>query len=134
MSTQDYWGDFEVIDEQLTPVQILKEQASVLNERVGRHIRASVATSGLSDATPRFRSTLAVTVPSLGRYRLDIVTAIYPLREYYPLALSDDLAEGEESRVEFPCQNEQEFRTKLYQILSSKRTTDTLNSLLSLVA
>ena len=145
MSTQDYWGDFQVTDEQRTPVQILKEQASVLNEKVGHRIRASVATSALPDGTPKlrsvppdgipiFRSTLDVTVPALNRYRLDIVTVTYPLREYYPLALSDDLAEGEEAQVELPCHNEEEFRNKLHQILSSTRTTDTLNSLLSLAA
>lgn len=132
MPTQDYWGDFQVIGEQWTPVQVLKEQASVLNERIGPRIRASVATSPLR--TPRFRSTLAVTVPSLGRYRLDIVTITYPLRAYYPLALSDDLAEGEEERVEVPCQNEREFRSALHRVLSSTRTTGTLNSLLSLAA
>ena len=128
--TQDYWGDFQVIGEQGTPVQILKEQASVLNEKIGPRIRATVATSGLG--TRRFRSTLAVTVPSLDRYRLDIVTVTYPLREYYPLVLSDDLAEGEEAQVEVPCQSEQVFRTRLHRTLSSTRTTDTLNSLLSL--
>lgn len=132
MPTQDYWGDFQVIGEQWTPVQVLKEQASVLNERIGPRIRASVATSPLR--TPRFRSTLAVTVPSLDRYRLDIVTITYPLRAYYPLALSDDLAEGEEELVEVPCQNEREFRSELHRVLSSTRTTGTLNSLLSLEA
>lgn len=132
MPTQDYWGDFQVIGEQGTPVQILKEQASVLNERIGPHIRASVATSGLPGRTRKFRSTLAVTVPSLNRYRLDIVTITYPLRAYYPLALSNDLAKGEEELVEFSCQNEREFRTELHQVLSSTRTTDTLNSLLSI--
>lgn len=147
MPTQDYWGDFQVTDEQRTPVQILKEQASVLNEKVGHCIRALVATSALPEGTPKFRSappeltpkfrsTLAVIVPSLDRYRLDIVTITYPLRAYYPLALSDDLAEGKEAlvEVEFRCQNEREFRSALYQILSSTRTTDTLNSLLSLAA
>ena len=134
MPTQDYWGYFQIIGEQGTPVQIIKEQASVLNERIGPHIRASVATSGLPAGTPQFRSTLAVTVPSLDRYRLDIVTITYPLRAYYPLALSDDLAEGEGELVEFRCHNEEEFRTALHRVLSSTRTTDTLNSLLSIAA
>ena len=132
MPTQDYWGDFKVTDDQLTPAQILKEQASAFNERAGRHIRASVATSGLR--TKKFRSTLSITVPSLDRYRLDIVTVIYPLIEYYPLTLSDDLADEEEVLVESTCKSEQAFRDELHRILSSTRTTDTLNSLLSLAA
>ena len=132
MPTQDYWGDFQVTDDQLTPAQILKEQASAFNERVGRHIRASVATSGLR--TPKFRSTLAVMVPSLDRYHLDIVTVIYPLIEYYPLILSDDLADEQEELVDLTCKSEEEFRKELHRILSSTRTTDTLNSLLSLAA
>ncbi len=132
MPTQDYWGDFQVTDDQLTPAQILKEQASAFNERVGRHIRASVATSGLR--TQKFRSTLAVMVPSLDRYHLDIVTVIYPLIEYYPLILSDDLADEQEELVDLTCKSEEEFRKELHRILSSTRTTDTLNSLLSLAA
>ncbi len=131
MVTPDYWGDLQVTTEQLTPAQILKEQASVLNEKVGRHIRASVMTSGLTKQ--QFRSTLAITVPALDRYHLDIVTVIYPLKDYYPLALSDDLDESDELS-EVNCHSEQDFRDELHQILSSKRTTDTLKSLLSLTA
>ena len=134
MLTQDYWGNFQVNDEQLTPIQILKEQASALNERIGQHIKASVYTSPPLDLTRRFRSTLAVRVPSLNRYSLDIVTISYPLGEYYPLVLSDDLADGEEALAEVPCESEQIFRNELHRILSSKRTTYTLSSLLSLVA
>ena len=128
MSTQDYWGNLQVTTKQLTPAQILQEQASALNERTSPHIRASVATFGLEQ---RFHTTLAVTAPSLGGYDLDIVTVIFPLRNYYPLVLSDDL--GDE-RSEVTCNSEQEFCNKLHQILSSKRTTDTLKSLLLLTA
>ena len=133
MPTQDYWGNFQVAGKQLTPIEILKEQANALNERIGQYLRASVYTNALSDATRKFRSTLVVTVPSLDRYNLDIVTIIYPLGEYYPLVLSYDLADGEEQRVESSCRNEQEFRIRLRQTLSSEQTTDTLSSLLSLV-
>ena len=132
MLIQDYWGDLQVTTEQLTPAQILKEQASVLNEKVGRHIRASVMTSGLTKQ--QFRSTLAITVPALDRYHLDIVTVIYPLKDYYPLALSDDLDDESDELSEVNCHSEQEFRDALHQMLSSKRTTDTLKSLLSLTA
>lgn len=131
MVTPDYWGDLQLTTEQLTPAQILKEQASVLNEKVGRHIRASVMTSGLTKQ--QFRSTLAITVPALDRYHLDIVTVIYPLKDYYPLALSDDLDESDELS-EANCHSEQEFRDALHRILSSRRTTDTLKSLLLLTA
>ena len=128
MVTPDYWGDLQVTTEQLTPAQIIQEQASALNERTSPHIRASVTTFGLER---RFHTTLVVTAPSLDGYHLDIVTVIYPLRDYYPLVLSDDL--GDELS-EVTCNSEQEFCDKLHQILSSKRTTDTLKSLLLLTA
>ena len=160
MPTQDYWGNFQVTAEQLTPIQILKEQANALSKKTERRIRASVTTSALSDTTRispltsglsalsetdltnalskdtdrKFRSTLSVIVPSLDDYRLDIVTIIYPLGEYYPLILSDDLDDGAERGGGVSCRNELIFRAKLRQILSSTRTTDTLNSLLALVA
>ena len=95
MVTPDYWGDLQVITGPMTPVQILREQASAFNEKTSSLIRASVATSALSATTQKFRSTLAITVPSLDRYRLDIVTVIYPLGDYYPLVLSDDLGDPE---------------------------------------
>lgn len=132
MSTRDYWGDLQVPVEPPTPVQILKEQAGVLNEKVGQQIRASVITSGL--AKQQFRSTLAVTVPALDRYHLDIVTVIYPLKDHYPLALSDDLDAEDGGLPVVNCDSEQGFRDALHRVLSSKRTTDTLNSLLSLTA
>ena len=131
MVTPDYWGDLQVTTKQATPVQILKEQASALNERAEPLIGASVATSGLKQ---KLRSTLAITVPSLDRYRLDIVTVIYPLGDYYPLVLSDDLSDPDDERSDMTCNSEQEFRNNLHQILSSKRTTNTLNSLLSLTS
>ncbi|MCE2432213.1 MAG: hypothetical protein J4F29_04695 [Candidatus Latescibacteria bacterium] len=129
MVTPDYWGDLQVTTEQLTPAQIIQEQASALNERTSPHIRASVTTFGLER---RFHTTLAVTVPSLNRYHLDIVTVIYPLRDYYPLVLSDDLGDPDDERSDMICNSEQEFRDELHQILSSNRTTDTLKSLLLL--
>ena len=134
MPTQSYWGNFQITDEQPAPVRILKEQAGALNEKVDHRIRAWVDTSPLSDTPRLFRSTLAVTVPSLDRYRLDIVTIVYPLTEYYPLTLSDDLADEEETRDAVTCKDGHDFHHELYRILSSKRTTNTLNSLLSLAA
>ena len=131
MVTPDYWGELQVTTKQATPVQILKEQASALNERAEPLIGASVATSGLKQ---KLRSTLAVTVSSLDRYRLDIVTVIYPLRDYYPLELSDDLANEYDKQSEVSCHSEKEFREELRRILSSKRTTDTLKSLMLLTA
>ena len=132
MSTRDYWGDLQGSFSRSTPAQILKEQASVLNEKVSHQIRASVVTTGL--VKRQFRSTLAITVPALDRYHLDIVTAIYPLKDHYPLALSDDLDDGDDGLSVVNCDSEQGFRDALYRVLSSKRTTDTLNSLLSLTA
>lgn len=132
MSTRDYWGALQVPVEPLAPVQILKEQAGVLNEKVGQQIRASVITSGL--AKQQFRSTLVVAVPALDRYHLDIVTVIYPLKDHYPLALSDDLDAEDGGLPVVNCDSEQGFRDALHRVLSSKRTTDTLNSLLSLTA
>ncbi len=157
MVTPDYWGDLQVT-KQVTPVQILRDQASALNERAAPRIRASVATNGLeqtlgrrfnNDASgleqkllDRFNndanelaqklcSTLAITVPSLKDYHLDIVTVIYPLRDCYPLVLSDDLGDKDDELSE--CNSEQDFRDQLQKMLSSKRTTDTLKSLLLLV-
>ena len=130
MVTPDYWGDLQVT-RQVTPVQILREQASAFNEKATSLIIASVATSGLEQ---KLRSTLAITVPSLNRYHLDIVTAIYPLGDYYPLVLSDDLGDPDDERSNMICNSEQEFRNALRRILSSKRTTDTLKSLLLLTA
>ena len=152
MVTPDYWGDLQLTTDQMTPVQILQEQASALNERAAPRIRASVATKGLqltlldrfddasrleqklrstsSALAQRLGSTLAITVPSLEDYHLDIVTVIYPLRDYYPLVLSDDLGDKDDELSE--CNSEQEFRDQLQKMLSSKRTTDTLKSLLSL--
>ena len=132
MSTRDYWGDLQGSFDRSTPAQILKEQASVLNEKIGWQISASVVTTGL--VKRQFRSTLAVTVPALDRYRLDIVTVTYPLKDHYPLALSDDLDDGDDGLSVVNCDSEQGFRDALYRVLSSKRTTDTLNSLLSLTA
>ena len=131
MVTPDYWGELQVTTGPITPVQILREQAMALNERDTSLIRASVATSGLKQ---KLRSTLAIIVPSLDRYRLDIVTVIYPLGDYYPLVLSDDLGDPDDERSEVTCNSEQKFREELHKMLSSKRTTNTLNSLLSLTA
>ena len=130
MVPPDYWGDLQVT-RQVTPVQILREQASAFNEKAKSLIIASVATNGLEQ---KFHSTLAITVPSLNRYHLDIVTAIYPLGDYYPLVLSDDLGDPDDERSNMICNSEQEFRNELRRILSSKRTTDTLKSLLLLTA
>ena len=156
MVTPDYWGDLQLTTEQMTPVQILQEQVSALNERtaprnqsigcykgtgktlIDRYDDASGleqklrSTATRGELEQKLCSTLAITVPSLEDYHLDIVTVIYPyLRDYYPLVLSDDLGDKDDELSE--CNSEQEFRDQLQKMLSSKRTTDTLKNFLSLV-
>lgn len=132
MSTENYWGDFSSIDsDETTPIQILQHQAEMLNGTVRPKLHATVMTSGVVGGEPRFRTTLAVGIPSIQRYSVDIVTVIHYLSRSYPVHLSDDLAPREE-RASFDCESEEKLRSELKRILSSDRTVHVIRRLLAI--
>ena len=131
MASESYWGDLSGAEEIGTPVTVFREQASHLNS-IAKSLRATVATThtgSLPGDIELFRTTLAIVVPNLDRYRLDIVSAVYPLA-IFPLQLSDDLSS--EDSLEIICKDESELRTELRAICSAPRTVDTLQRLIAL--
>ena len=131
MASESYWGDLGGAEEIDTPVRVFREQASHLNS-IAKSLRANVKTThtgSLPGGIELFRTTLAIVVPNLDRYRLDIVSAVYPLA-IFPLQLSDDLSS--EDSPEITCKDESELRAELRAICSAPRTVDTLKRLIAL--
>ena len=132
MSDESYWGNFsQGDDEEITPIQVLEYQAEQLNEKARPRLHAIVGTSGMTGGAPRFRTTLAISMPSIQRYSVDIVTVIHQLKEAYPVHLSDDLAAREE-QASFECEDENRFRSELKRILGSERTVHVIRRLIAL--
>lgn len=135
---EDLWGELPRAEEIQAPRRILREQAQVLSDRTKRILVGQVETKSFIDG---FQDTLVIIVPLLNNYTVDILEVRYPLA-MYPLSIVDLLEPSKESLEiqqmglrgkPIKCQNEQDFRAALKQILQSEHVHKAIGSLLALV-
>ena len=128
MNKEDYWGNLTLTKKENSPRRVLEQQAEILEQKTKNLLTGSVASQTINK---RIRTTLAVIAPALDYYQLDLVSVYYSVdaKEFYPLLVRNEL-----TKKGTRCKNEGEFKAKLKEMLSSRRTTITLQRLLDVVA
>jgi hypothetical protein len=120
--TNDFWPDLEEISSVLTPVEILREQATALTKKTGYKIKGQVTTDASGD---QFVHRLDLLVTRLDNYTYELLQihynmSLYPVTWYF--AQESGLLEKEADLVAW-----------LRQTLSSDRTRQVLVTLLGQV-
>ncbi|MDQ6787846.1 MAG: hypothetical protein M3033_13650 [Acidobacteriota bacterium] len=124
----DLWGELEVAPIK-TPVSILREQGSLLEQKTKGVLTVSIPSSQQASGNEaRFVHSFSIRVPSLNyTYLLFSITHKITL---YPVTFigAPEILEGKSSKI---AKDEQEFLKILGQILKSQKTQSILNALLS---
>ncbi len=122
----DLWGDI-VSNPIKTPVSILREQGSLLEQKTDGVLTVKVTTNPNIFADQSFDFSFIISVPSLNyQYQLFSIShdiSIYPVKFYVQTDIVD-----EEKTI---AKDEAEFLKTLEQILKSPKTQGILNALLS---
>ena len=124
MTKEDYWGNLTVETPTDPHTKLLEEQVANLKNKTKNLLTGSIASQTIGD---HIRTTLAIVAPKLD-YRFDLVSIYFPLdtEGHYPIEIKNDLA-NKTSKY----QNEEAFKNRLREILSSPQTTSSLQKLLN---
>jgi hypothetical protein len=122
MTEGSLWGDLSTLKSIRTPKSMLTEQADILNQLTGGLIRAQVNASQ-NGASLNF--TLLIIAPALNNYNFTVCIIshdvnIYPCKIY-----------SYEDNTWQDCENEEELKVKLRNVLSSDKTKRIIEALLS---
>lgn len=120
---ESFWPDNFGVEPEITPLTILKEQASLLGERTKNLVEGSVQTG--VGAELEFRHSLYLVVPTLTNYRYFLLS-VHHNPSIYPLEIRD----GTSNRM-ILSHNFDEFRENLKEILSSDRVKRIVSTLLA---
>lgn len=133
---EDLWPDVIKVSETSarSPVAILRQQAAYLGDKTQNIVQAEVSTSTTStrrgvlpfaDTPPYdFAHTFRLVAPALDNYKYDLFIVMHNMT-FYPLMLT---YEGKR----YEADNEHAFIRELQAILSSPRTTEIIDQLVTM--
>ncbi len=120
-NTDDLWPA-NIADSRLTtPVAILKEQAALLGEKTKQLVKGEVSTQTTGNL---FVHHFYLVAPTLN-YKYELFTASHVIN-FYPLTLR-------QTSQNTTIMNEEDFKEKLKEILSSQHTLNVVHSILAQV-
>ncbi|MEK7400291.1 MAG: hypothetical protein AAB116_25380 [Candidatus Poribacteria bacterium] len=137
----DLWPDTIKVEKMITPVIILRQQASLLGKKTKNIIQGKVE-KGTDDTNGLFDYTLYIVAPALNDYRYRLLSISYGIH-LYPLTIK---IEDEEILSEIPPKfscttyksgisikpnSEEEFKEVLKAIFNSKKVLRVISVLLS---
>jgi hypothetical protein len=124
MSSKSLWADLSQLQLVRAPRTALLEQAQYLTEET-KGTFVGVVLEAPTGGVGRFRYRLAVKVPSLNNYQIDILWIEHAI-ELYPVRLV-----AERTKVDVSCADEAEFEEAVGSVLSSSEITTLLSRLMS---
>jgi hypothetical protein len=118
---RDLWPDDIGVSDLISPIAILKDQASVLAQKTKGLVEGNV-TSQAQDTT--FYLYFDIVAPAMGNYRYRLITVIHPV-EFYPLRIQAEF------RPEARANSQEEFVEKLREIFSSDKVKSVVRALVA---
>ncbi len=121
-STRDLWPDDIKVDEMVTPLSILKEQASLLGQKTQNLVEAEVQTKPLG---ADFSHSFFLVAPPLDNYRYKLFEIHHPI-DMYPVKIVD-----ENGGIRYEPRSQDEFIAKLREVLTSEKTKSVIRALIA---
>ena len=132
---EDLWPDDMDFSVTITPVSILREQASNLGRKTRNVIQARVIRE--PDVPSKgFCYEFQLVVPALGPYNYSLFSMSYDVT-MYPVTIRGDrdvIQEIGEGQNEIVADSEDDFKERLRRILGSRKTRTVIRALMSQVA
>lgn len=121
-STRDLWPDDIKVDDMVTPLSILKEQASLLGQKTQNLVEAEVQTTPLG---ADFSHSFFLVAPALDNYRYKIFWVRHPI-DMYPVKIID-----ENGAIRYEARSQDEFIGRLKEVLTSEKTKSVIKALIA---
>lgn len=123
MPTKNMWGDLPTMEDTVTPLQIMREQANVLKQATRGLLNASITTTPLK--LGRMRHSFYLVAPLLNDYRHLLFSVEHGI-DSYPATFSA-------SRMDKPvsCKKQKDFELMLTTLLQDASTRKAVASLIA---
>lgn len=123
MPAKNLWGDLPVVDDTVTPLRMLREQANVLRKATRGVLHASISTIPLSEG--RMRHSFYLVAPLLNDYRHLLFSVEHGIVSY-PAHITTAL-----TKKKLPCKNRVTFENALKLILQHPDTRNAVSALIA---
>jgi hypothetical protein len=124
MSPEDLWGELPEIGNLRTPVEVLKEQATILTAKTKGVLVGEVRPERVPRPEYPFGSSLCIRAPALNNYLTSVASVACPM-EMYPLLYWAIDAAGSHQ-----CPDEDALKAKLKGTLQSRQVQKLIAALL----
>jgi hypothetical protein len=124
--------------EEVPPITILKQQASLLGQMTRNIVEAEVETAS-TDIEGVLRHTLYLVAPALNFYRYPLLDVEHKITSMYPARIKVRSAEKQQKDIrddiwdfqKSPADNEEEFKDKLKSVFADEETKRIIGVLLA---
>ncbi len=121
-STLDLWPEDIKVADMVTPLSILKEQASLLGQKTQNLVEAEVQTKPLG---AEFSHSFFLVAPPLDNYRYKLFEVHHPI-DLYPIKIVD-----ENGGVRHEANSQDQFIGQLKEVLTSEKTKSVIKALIA---
>ncbi|MCI0486447.1 MAG: hypothetical protein L0229_07585 [Blastocatellia bacterium] len=130
----DLWPkDIASAADQLTPVAILRQQASLLGQKTQNIVEAQVETK-TTDFQRLLQHQFYLVAPALGFYRYLLFRVEHHVAQWYPLeiiVLVSNAQASDEREKKIRVKSEKEFMGELQKIFMSEKTKKVIQSMIA---
>jgi hypothetical protein len=123
MPTKNLWGDLPVVDDVVTPLRMVREQANILRQATRGLLHASITTTPLSEG--RMQHNFYLVAPLLNDYRHLLFSVEHGI-DPYPTHVSASV-----SKKPVPCKTQTAFENLLKIVLTRDDTRKAVASLMA---
>jgi hypothetical protein len=127
MPRKNLWGELPEMDDTVTPLMIMRDQANVLRDATKGVLVANIETTPL--AMGRMRHDFYLVAPLLNNYRHLLFSVEHGI-EAYPVSVTVTFAHVN-PKNKVPCKDQTAFENLLAIILKHKETQSALSSLIA---
>ena len=130
-ATKDLWGELNFKVAEPTPLDILREQAYLLDEKTKNLLRGELLSSVASFGGGAQKQSLHVfniVAPGLRNRRTELLRFTHPASSYFPAKMT---VKNGDARKEIDVTSFGQFEKLLSAVLSSPQTKELLQSLIS---
>ncbi len=129
-TNKDLWGELDFKEIEPSPVDLLREQANLLDEKTHNILRGELVTTSVTPNGSKqqyFYHVFNIVAPKLRNRRKELLRYVHKADAYFPATLSI-IEEDGARKVEIT--NAKQFEKRLAEVLSSSTTKQQLQTLI----
>ncbi|MBK8567893.1 MAG: hypothetical protein IPN76_32380 [Saprospiraceae bacterium] len=129
-TSKDLWGEFNFKEIEPSPVDLLREQANLLDEKTHNILRGELVTTSVTpngSKQPYQYHVFNIVAPKLRNRRKELIRYVHKADAYFPATMTI-IEEDGARKIEIT--NAKQFEKRLAEVLSSSTTKQQLQNLI----